>query len=61
MQKVSVQKQDGLVYIEFAEKQRAVTPGQYAVLYISLENGGYKCIGGGQIDVVIKDGTPLDL
>ena len=47
--------------IEFAEKQRAVTPGQYAVLYMPLENGGYKCIGGGQIDVVIKDGTPLDL
>ena len=61
MQKVVVEKQNNALYIEFAEKQRAVTPGQYAVLYMPLENGGYKCIGGGQIDVVIKDGTPLDL
>ena len=38
------------IYIEFDEKQRAVTVGQYVVLYDN-EN----CLGGGTIDVVLKN------
>lgn len=37
------------VRIDFAERQRAVTPGQYAVIY---DENGY-CLGGGVIDEVI--------
>jgi tRNA-specific 2-thiouridylase len=62
-QKVKVKLQDdGSVFVEFAEKQRAVTPGQYVVLYRADPNSKYdNCLGGGQIDSVIKNGKILDL
>ena len=42
------------------EKQRAVTPGQFAVLY-ERENDKYKCLGGGKITALERDGQKLDL
>lgn len=59
--KVKIQD-DGSVYVTFAEKQRAVTPGQYVVLYKKDPNSKYdNCLGGGVIDSVIKNGKVLDL
>lgn len=50
-QKVKVKIQDkNQIYVEFAEKQRAVTVGQFVVLYNSDV-----CLGGGRIDEVIKN------
>lgn len=60
-QKVHViQNDDGTITCEFAEKQRAVTPGQYVVLY-GGKNGeaatpqeAQYCLGGAQIEKVNK-------
>ena len=48
-QGVKVELNGDKVNIYFNEKQRAVTPGQYVVLYDENEN----CLGGGVIDEVI--------
>ena len=47
-QKVKVTICDNKVHIDFDKKQRAVTPGQYVVLYDENEY----CLGGGVIDQI---------
>ena len=54
-QKVFVEKlENGGLKIDFAEKQRAVTPGQFVVLYKEYGNSGeMECLGGAIIDKII--------
>jgi len=59
-QKVRVEPLSDGVVILCDEKQRAVTPGQFAVLY-SNENDKFKCLGGGKITALKRDGIELDL
>ncbi|WP_249871006.1 tRNA 2-thiouridine(34) synthase MnmA [Oceanobacillus saliphilus] len=46
---------DGKVFVEFAESERAITPGQAVVFY-----DGEVCLGGGTIDEIIKNDHALD-
>ncbi len=49
-----VPQEDGTLYVEFKEPERAVTPGQYIVLY-----DGEECLGGGTIDEIVKAAAPV--
>ncbi|MBP1968759.1 tRNA-specific 2-thiouridylase [Virgibacillus natechei] len=47
--------EDGKVYVHFAQRERAVTPGQAVVFY-----DGEVCLGGGTIDEIVKDNKSLN-
>ncbi len=44
---------DGKLHIDFVERQRAVTPGQFVVLYADYGDVDRECLGGGVIDKVL--------
>src|SRR5690625_198059 len=46
--------EDGLVQVDFATRERAITPGQAVVFY-----DGDVCLGGGTIDQVLKNNETL--
>ncbi len=52
-QRVKVKIDGNQIRIDFFEPQRAVTPGQYAVVYVDGTNGKRRCLGGAVIDTVI--------
>lgn len=53
-QKVHVKIVDDHIEVSFYEKQRAVTPGQFVVLYKNDEDGNSLCLGGAVIDKVLQ-------
>lgn len=53
-QRVHVKIVDDHIEVSFYEKQRAVTPGQYVVLYKDLPDGNSACLGGAVIKEVIR-------
>lgn len=53
-QKVHVKIVDDHIEINFYEKQRAVTPGQFVVLYQNDEDGNSICLGGAVINKVLQ-------
>lgn len=53
-QKVHVKIIDDHIEVNFYEKQRAVTPGQFVVLYQNDEDGNSLCLGGAVIDKVLQ-------
>ncbi len=53
-QPVEVTQRDGQLHIRSLEPQRAVTPGQSAVLY-----DGERCLGGGIVAEVLDAGKAL--
>ena len=53
-QKVHVKIVDDHIEVCFYEKQRAVTPGQFVVLYQNDEEGNSLCLGGAVIDKVLQ-------
>ena len=61
LQAVKVECLDGnTVKVVFDEKQRAITLGQFVVLYKTDNNKTY-CLGGGKIDKIIKNDKILDI
>ncbi len=53
-QKVHVKIVGDHIEVTFYEKQRAITTGQYVVLYKELPDGNSACLGGAVISEVIK-------
>lgn len=53
-QKVHVTVHEDNLHIDFYESQRAVTPGQYAVLYTEYDGERRRCLGGAVIDKSTK-------